>query len=93
MHLPVDEVSLEPLLLESLDVVHLELVELLADGLRVLLLPVVLRYQLRLHLLVISLHLRAVQLLPLFLNLLVMFLLPVLVLLLDVPLREDIAHE
>jgi hypothetical protein len=66
--LSVDEVSLESLLLHALDIVHLELMELLANSLGVLLLAVELSYQLSFDLLVISLHLRMIQLLPLFLK-------------------------
>ena len=93
VYLPVDEISLKPLLLYALDVVHLELVELLTDGLDVLLLPVELRDQLALHLLVIRLHLRTVQLLPFLLKLLFMIDLPLFVFLLNVSLSEDIRHE
>lgn len=88
--LPVDEVGLESLLLDALDVVHLELVELLGDRLGVLLLPIELRYQLRLHLLIVRLHLRPVKLLPFLLESLFMIGLPLLVVLLDVSLGEYI---
>lgn len=91
--LPVDEISLEPLLLYPLDVVHLELVELLADGLGVLLLAVELSYQLRLYLLIVGLHLRAVKFLPFLLEFLLVIALPLLVVLLDVSLGEDIREQ
>jgi hypothetical protein len=68
-------------------------VELLADRLGVLLLPVELRYQLRLHLLIVSLHLRAVKLLPFLLEFLLMIGLPLLVVLLDVSLGEDVGEQ
>ena len=92
-NLPVDEISLEPLLLNPLDVIHLELVELLADGLGVLLLAVELSYQLRLYLLIVGLHLRAVKFLPFLLKSLLMIALPLLVVLLDVSLGEYIREQ
>ena len=92
-NLPVYEITLEPLLLDLLYVVHLELVELLTDGLGVLLLSVELSYQLRLNLLIVGLHLRMVKFLPFLLKLLLMIALPLLVVLLDVSLGEDVREQ
>ena len=67
--------------------------ELLADGLGVLLLAVELRYQLPLHFLIVGLHLRAVKFFPFLLKSIFMIVLPQLEVLLDVPLGEDIREQ
>ncbi len=67
--------------------------ELLADGLGVLLLAVKLSYQLPLHLLIVGLHLSAVKFFPFLLKSILMIILPLLMVLLDVPFGEDIGEQ
>ena len=66
LDLPLNEVTLKFLLLQTLDVTHLKLVQLFTNGLDVLLLAIKLCYQLCLHFLVISFHLSTIEFFPFF---------------------------
>lgn len=92
LDLAIDELGFEHVVLHPLDVLHLEIMQLVRDCFRVRYLPVVLRHQLLLHLLVKRLHLHLVQLFPLMLHTLLVLLLPLLNIFLDISLSEYIRH-
>ena len=93
LNLTVYQLSLQHIVLQALDVFHLEFVELVRDGLGVGDFAVVFGDQLILDLLVEGLHFGFVELLPLLLEALLVLQLPLLHLLLDVTLRQNIRHQ
>ena len=93
LDLSLDKLALQELLLDLLDVVELELLELVADVLGVLLSEVVLLLELLLHLFVVLNHLLLLDLLPVLFNFLLHVLLSVSEGLLRLLLVGNVAHE